>query len=294
MDNHVRLLPAVIGAAAVLGILRLGAMATGADGAFSGGGTALAADTAAAAAQAAPAPTEGSLAAAIPAVASPTVASPTATPEATAVAPAQTASAATPAKADEVKSSCVQIGQAESKGEADVLHGLSDRRAELDARDNELALREQLLAATQKQVGDKIAELKQIQSKLDTMLATRDDAQKAQLNALVKMYENMKPADAAKIFDKLDRRILTDVAGGMKPVKVGAVLAAMDPTKAQELTALLASRLVLPDPQRVDLSAATLSTVPTAPAGPAATDQSTGPTPATAAPPSVPTAAPAG
>ena len=275
MDHHVRLLPAVIGAAAVLGILRLGAMATGADGVFSGGGTALAADAAAAAASEPPAPATGIPAAAIASVASPTVASPSAAPAATAVAPAQTTSVAAPAKADEVKSSCVQIGQAESRGEADVLHGLSDRRGELDARENELALREQLLAATQKQVGDKIAELKQIQSKLDAMLATRDDAQKAQLNALVKMYENMKPADAAKIFDKLDRRILTDVAGGMKPVKVGAVLAAMDPAKAQELTALLASRLVLPDPQRVDLSAAALPTASIAPAGPAGTNQST-------------------
>ncbi|MBI1210579.1 MAG: hypothetical protein GC190_03885 [Alphaproteobacteria bacterium] len=130
-----------------------------------------------------------------------------------------------------------------------MLHALSDRRAELDARANDLALREQLLAATQKQVDDKIAELKQLQTKLDGMLAQRDDAQKAQLKALVKMYESMKPADAAKIFEKLDPRILVDVAGGMKPAKVGPVLAAMETSKAQELTALLANRLVLPQPQ---------------------------------------------
>jgi flagellar motility protein MotE (MotC chaperone) len=140
-------------------------------------------------------------------------------------------------------------GQAQNKGEADVLHALSDRRAELDRRENDLALREQMLAATQKQVDDKIAELKAIQSKLDGMLAQRDDAQKAQLLALVKMYEAMKPDDAAKIFNTLDPRILTEVAGGMKPAKVGPVLAAMDPAKAQALTALLANRLLLPTPQ---------------------------------------------
>jgi hypothetical protein len=109
-----------------------------------------------------------------------------------------------------------------------------------------------LLAAAQKQVDEKIAQLKEIQSKLDAMLAQRDDAQKAQLIALVKMYENMKPADAAKIFEELDRRILADVAGGMKPAKVGAILAAMNTAKAQELTALLANRLLLPPPQRVE------------------------------------------
>src|SRR6185503_5985748 len=121
------------------------------------------------------------------------------------------------------------------------------------------------------------AELKQIQTKLDTMLAQRDDAQKAQLTALVKMYENMKAPDAAKIFQELDKRILADVAGGMKPAKVGAILAAMDPVKAQELTALLASRLILPEPQRpvapTPVAAATTPApapeVPAAPPAPA-------------------------
>jgi flagellar motility protein MotE (MotC chaperone) len=133
-----------------------------------------------------------------------------------------------------------------------------------------LALREQMLAATQKQVDDKIVELKEIQSKLDTMLAQRDDAQKAQLNALVKMYETMKPSEAAKIFQQLDPRILADVAGGMKPAKVGPVLAAMETAKAQELTALLANRLVLPVPQAPVVQpqhAADASVMPTLPGG---------------------------
>ena len=272
MNNQVRLLPALIGAAAVLAILRLGAMAVGHEGAFSGTVVASAAE---------PATPPASETTAAPATA------PAAAPAASAGAQA---SSAVPAKPDETKLACdTTAGQAQNKGEADVLHGLSDRRNELDARENDLTLREQLLAATQKQVDEKIGELKGIQAKLDVMLATRDDAQKAQLGALVKMYENMKPSEAAKIFDKLDRRILVDVAGGMKPAKVGAVLAAMDPARAQELTALLATRLVLPDPQRVSAAAATPSAVPGA--TPSA-DLSSGAQPATAQP-SVP-AAPAG
>jgi flagellar motility protein MotE (MotC chaperone) len=250
MDNQVRLLPAVIGAAVVLVILRLAAMSMGDELEFSGSGTASAADAAA------PAPAQGAPAA------------PPAGPEqAVAAAPAAPSPGDKPAESKPA----IEIGQAQNKGEADVLHGLSDRRDELDARENELVLREQLLAATQKQVDEKIAELKEIQSKLDTMLAQRDDAQKAQLTALVKMYENMKPADAAKIFEKLDRRILADVAGGMKPAKVGAVLAAMETAKAQELTALLANRLILPEPQQTSASAATAAAA--IPAPPAAEPQ---------------------
>jgi flagellar motility protein MotE (MotC chaperone) len=260
MDNQVRLLPVMIGAAAVVIILRIAAMSVGAEASLAGSGVAVAADTAA------PEPAAAHAEAAPPAPAA-----------------REKPAEAKPAEGD-------GAGQAQNKGEADVLHGLSDRRVELDGRENELALREQLLAATQKQVDEKIAELKAIQGKLDTMLAQRDDAQKAQLTALVKMYETMKPADAAKIFEKLDSRILADVAGGMKPAKVGPVLAAMDAAKAQELTALLANRLVLPEPQRTAVATPPAQALPVMPTEPAAIAIPTAqPAEATAAP-----AAPAG
>lgn len=248
MDSQVRLLPVMIGAAAVVVVLRLAAMSVGVEASLAGSGTASAEEAkheaAAAPAEAPHAPAE-----------TPAVPVQTATAETTLGAPPASDKPADIAPA----AGSAGLGQAQNKGEADVLRGLSDRRVELDARENELALREQLLAATEKQVNEKIAELKGIQSKLDVMLAQRDDAQKAQLAALVKMYEAMKPSDAAKIFEKLDPRILADVAGGMKPAKVGPILAAMEATKAQDLTALLANRLVLPEPQRADASAAAAS-----------------------------------
>ena len=55
----------------------------------------------------------------------------------------------------------------------------------------------------------------------------------------------MKPDDAARIFNRLERTILVDVASRMKPVKIGAVLAAMEPSKAQDLTVMLAKRMRL-------------------------------------------------
>jgi len=255
MDSQVRLLPVMIGAAAVVVILRLAAMSVGVEASVTGSGIASAEEAKheaapAAEAAAAAAPATPAAPAAAPADAAPTTLA-SAAPAPASDKPAE----AKPAESD-------GAGQAQNKGEADVLRGLSDRRTELDARENELALREQLLAATEKQVTAKIAELKDIQSKLDTMLAQRDDAQKAQLASLVKMYETMKPTDAAKIFEKLDRRILADVAGGMKPAKVGPILAAMEATKAQELTALLANRLVLPEPQHA------ATAVPATPAPP--------------------------
>jgi flagellar motility protein MotE (MotC chaperone) len=133
-----------------------------------------------------------------------------------------------------------------TRGEGDVLNSLSKRRETLDEREKLLSLREHTLAAAEGRVEERIAELSKIEARINTMLGQRDAEQDAQMASLVKMYENMKPADAAKIFDKLDRKIMLSVASKMKPVKIGAVMAAMDAGRAQELTVLLATRLELP------------------------------------------------
>ena len=56
------------------------------------------------------------------------------------------------------------------------------------------------------------------------------------------MYENMKPKQAAQIFNGLDMKVLLDVASRMKPAKTSDILARMDPTAAERLTVALANR----------------------------------------------------
>jgi flagellar motility protein MotE (MotC chaperone) len=56
------------------------------------------------------------------------------------------------------------------------------------------------------------------------------------------MYENMKPRDAAKIFDRLDIGVLLDVASKIEPRKMADILALMSPDAAQHLTVELASQ----------------------------------------------------
>jgi flagellar motility protein MotE (MotC chaperone) len=54
------------------------------------------------------------------------------------------------------------------------------------------------------------------------------------------MYESMKPKEAAKIFDRLDIRVLLDVASQIKPQIMAAILAQMSPEAAERLTTELA------------------------------------------------------
>ena len=59
---------------------------------------------------------------------------------------------------------------------------------------------------------------------------------------VVSMYENMKAKDAAKIFDRLDMKVLVEVATQLNPRRMSDVLAQMSPEAAERLTVELAAR----------------------------------------------------
>jgi flagellar motility protein MotE (MotC chaperone) len=184
-----------------------------------------------------------------------------------------------------------------SVAEVDVLSSLSKRRTELDAREQDLTMRANLIAAAESRVDGKIAQLKQLQSQIQALLGQRDDADQKQIASLVKTYASMKPKDAARIFNSLNDDVLLAVASQMKPDVLGAILAGMQPDQAQKLTVKLANRLKLPDPAPAPavLAANQPSTAAPAPAAPQA-DASASPTPTAPATTAAPNngAAPAG
>jgi flagellar motility protein MotE (MotC chaperone) len=59
------------------------------------------------------------------------------------------------------------------------------------------------------------------------------------------MYENMKAKDAARIFDRLDLKILVDVTNQINPRRMADILAAMSSEAAEKLTVELATRATL-------------------------------------------------
>lgn len=147
-----------------------------------------------------------------------------------------------------------------SPSEIAVLESLSSRRDDLDKRARELDMREQLLAAAEKRVQDRIDELKSLEKKVNVDIGQTDEKNEARLVSVVKMYEAMKPKDAARIFERLDMGVLIDVAKRMEPRKISAVLADMDPVAAQELTVELATGTPMGPVQRVPQVALTPNT----------------------------------
>ena len=84
--------------------------------------------------------------------------------------------------------------------------------------------------------------VKNLQNELKGIMAEYQNKEEEKVKSLVKIYESMKPQDAAKIFEQLQMSILVEVADHMKEVKLAQVLAKMDAYKAKELTVELANR----------------------------------------------------
>lgn len=133
--------------------------------------------------------------------------------------------------------------------EVDVLQQLAKRREELDLRTRQLDEREALVQAAEQRMEQKMAELKALQAVLEELLKKRSDEEEAELKSLVKMYENMKPKDAAQVFEEMDMDVLLDVVERMNERKAAPILALITPTRAKEITFELAQRRVLPMPE---------------------------------------------
>ncbi|MBL6954475.1 MAG: hypothetical protein ISR50_17690 [Alphaproteobacteria bacterium] len=133
-----------------------------------------------------------------------------------------------------------------SPSEIEVLQKLSGRRETLEQRSRQMAMREKILQATEKRIDNKIGELKKLEGQIKGLLLEHDKENETQIKSLVKVYENMKPKQAARIFEELEMDVLLNVAERMKEVKMAKILAAMAPNKAKTLTVKLATRRPLP------------------------------------------------
>jgi flagellar motility protein MotE (MotC chaperone) len=127
-----------------------------------------------------------------------------------------------------------------SATEAEVLQQLATRREVLDRRDQEIANRQDVLRAAEQRIEQKLTQLKELQGVLERLINTQETQQEDQLQSLVKIYENMKPKDAARIFEELEMATLLPVVERMKERKLAPIMAELNPLKAKDITTELA------------------------------------------------------
>ena len=224
MTTRIRFLPIAIGIAIVVLGLRVGALFVGGDPAQAQQATTP---------PAAPAP------AATPAAA-PAAPAPAGAPAAGATPAA--AGAAANAPAAKAASTQEQDVTNLSGSEIQVLQQLAGRRAEIEKRSSELDRREAVLKAAEERIDAKIQELKKLQASIQQAIGTYDDQETKRIENLVKVYETMKPQEAARIFEQLDMPTLMGIVEKMNTRKLAPVLAQMNPVRAKMMTDEFAKR----------------------------------------------------
>ena len=127
-------------------------------------------------------------------------------------------------------------------GEVAVLQNLASRRDELARLEKDLDARERLLNVTEERLDSRIAELQLLRDSIESLVRQYDEQEESELQSIVKIYETMKPKDAASILGGLDMSILLGIMEAMKERKSASILAAMEPKRAREVTTELARK----------------------------------------------------
>lgn len=173
-----------------------------------------------------------------------------------------------------------------SPAELKIIQSLSQRRAALDARDQDFATTLPLMVAAEQKLDAKIQAMAALKAEMQQMLGQVDEREKAEIDRLVQVYSAMRPKEAAPVMATLEDKVRLPVAAAMRPRTLAAIMAQMQPAQARELTEKLAARFQAQ--QMAARAAAAEAATP-----PAAQTPTPTPTPAAAAPAAAPTATPA-
>ncbi|MEK2646812.1 MotE family protein [Bdellovibrio sp. BCCA] len=127
-----------------------------------------------------------------------------------------------------------------SSAEIDHLKKLNERKKELDAREEELNRMEAELQVQKVDLEKRLKELEEMRTKISSMLEDRVKADDQKVDTLVQMYSNMKPPQAAKVFETMDEDLAVEILGRMKKKNAADIMNLLKPEKAQVLSEMFA------------------------------------------------------
>lgn len=122
-----------------------------------------------------------------------------------------------------------------------LMEQLASREKELDRRDAALNDRQRLVDAAEEELQRRMTTLENSRTALETSEQHTDQLRNDDADRLVKIYQAMKPEDAAAIFNILDLRVGVALLNRMNPRKASAIMEAMSPQRAILATQLLAN-----------------------------------------------------
>jgi flagellar motility protein MotE (MotC chaperone) len=118
----------------------------------------------------------------------------------------------------------------------DHMSKLNDRKKELDEREEELNHMDQDLHAQKAELEKRMKELEDVRRGISSVLEDKVKVDDKKVDTLVLMYSDMKPPQAAKVFETMDEDLAVEILGRMKKKSAADIMNLLKAEKAQVLT----------------------------------------------------------
>lgn len=159
---------------------------------------------------------------------------------------AEEATKSAPEKASPAKAKGTEVAKADvpatdakstlSDDEIDHLSKLNARKKELDEREEELARAELELQTQKEELDKRLKDLEDVRRGISSVLEEKVKGDDKKIDTLVQMYSDMKPPQAAKVFETMDEDLAVDILGRMKKKNAADIMNLLKPEKAQVLS----------------------------------------------------------
>lgn len=123
-----------------------------------------------------------------------------------------------------------------------VLTKLLRREARVKQREEALQDREKALEIADRAIEVRLIALQEAEEALRETLAVADKAAEKDLTRLTDVYQNMKPKDAAALFETMDPTFAAGFLSRMPPDTAAGVLAGLSPEAAYTISVVMAGR----------------------------------------------------
>lgn len=117
--------------------------------------------------------------------------------------------------------------------DAEYMFKLAERKKQLDQRESDLNKLAEQIEKQKAEITDKLTKLEATRLQISKALEEKIKADDGKVETLVQMYTNMKPVQAAKIFEALDEDLVIEILGRMKKKSAADILNLIKAEKAQ-------------------------------------------------------------
>ncbi|MEB8387674.1 hypothetical protein OO012_10570 [Rhodobacteraceae bacterium KMM 6894] len=123
-----------------------------------------------------------------------------------------------------------------------MLQSFRARETQIEVQENAIIERLQALKVADREVERKLVRLVAAEEELRATIALADTAAEGDIARLTKVYENMKPKQAAALFEEMNPEFAAGFLGRMRPEAAAGIMAGLSPEAGHTFSVVMAGR----------------------------------------------------